>query len=166
MPENEDNELEQPEGPLGDLPSGFDELLYALANTLRDKRSKGAVAALIERYAAEISVAAKRRHDGMLWSYGFTVLVMGAIGVLGWLKIITNETAGALLGAVVGASSTDASQTEVPRFARVSSAHGAARVPSGRRTGTCQVRVPAHPAMANRLRPIRGSENIREPARA
>jgi hypothetical protein len=100
---NEDNDIEQPEEEQGEPPSGFDELLYALANTLRDKRSKGAVAALIERYAAEIPVAAKRRHHQTLWAYGFTLLAMGAIGVLGWLKIITSETAGTLLGAVVGA---------------------------------------------------------------
>lgn len=103
MPDNEDSDIEQPEEEQGETPSGFDELLYALANTLRDKRSKGAVAGLIERYAAEIPVAGKRRHHQTLWSYGFTLLVMTVIGVLGWLKIITSETAGTLLGAVVGA---------------------------------------------------------------
>jgi hypothetical protein len=39
----------------------------------------------------------------MLWSYTFTVVFVAAVGVLGYLKIITNETAGTLLGAIVGA---------------------------------------------------------------
>jgi hypothetical protein len=103
MPENEDNEQEQPDEQQGEPPSGLDELLYALANALRDKRAKGAVATLIERYGHEIPLTAKRRHNGTLWSYGFTLLVMGAIGVLGWQKIISSETTGTLLGAVVGA---------------------------------------------------------------
>ena len=39
----------------------------------------------------------------MLWSYVFTLLVLVMVGALGYFKIITNETAGTLLGAVVGA---------------------------------------------------------------
>lgn len=104
MAEKDDNELpEQPEEEYEQPPTGFDELLYAISEALRSKRSKEAVAALIERYAAEIPVANKRRHQAMLWSYGFTLLVLVAVGFLGWLKVITNETAGTLLGAVVGA---------------------------------------------------------------
>lgn len=71
MPENEDNEQEQPDEQQGEPPSGLDELLYALANALRDKRAKGAVATLIERYGQEIPLTAKRRHNGTLWSHGF-----------------------------------------------------------------------------------------------
>lgn len=104
MADNDDNQLpEQPEEESEQPPTGFDELLYAISETLRSKRSKEAVAALIERYAAEIPVANKRRHQTMLWSYGFTLLVLAAVGVLGWMKVITSETAGTLLGAVVGA---------------------------------------------------------------
>jgi hypothetical protein len=103
MPDSDESDIEHPEEDQGEPLSGFDELLYALANALRDKRSKGAIAALIERYAAEIPVAAKRRHYQTLWSHGFTLLVMAAVGLLGWLKVITSETAGTLLGAVVGA---------------------------------------------------------------
>jgi hypothetical protein len=39
----------------------------------------------------------------MLWSYGFTVGVIAGVGVLGHLKVITSETAGTLLGAIIGA---------------------------------------------------------------
>jgi hypothetical protein len=104
MAGNDDTELpEQPEENDEGPPSGFDELLYAVADALRAKRSKEAVASLIERYATEIPVAAKRRHSAMLWSYSFTLLVLAAVGVLGYMKVITSETAGTLLGAVVGA---------------------------------------------------------------
>lgn len=104
MAENDESNLpEQPEEEYEEPPSGFDELLYAMAEALRAKRSKEAVALLIERYAAEIPVANKRRHHAMLWSYGFTLLVLAAVGVLGWMKVITSETAATLLGAVVGA---------------------------------------------------------------
>jgi hypothetical protein len=82
--------------------SGFEELLYAIADALRAKRSKEAIATLIERYAGELSVTARRRHRELLLSYGFTLVVLVAIGGLGWLKVISSETAGALLGAVVG----------------------------------------------------------------
>lgn len=104
MAENDDSDLpEQPEEEHEGPPSGFDELLYALAEALRTKRSKEAVATLIEHYAAEIPATAKRRQRSMLWSYCFTLPVLVAVGVLGWIKVITSETAGTLLGAVVGA---------------------------------------------------------------
>jgi Domain of unknown function (DUF313) len=94
MPDNDDNELEPLDENEDLQPSGFDELLYALSKAILDKRTKGAIAKLIENYATEIPVAAKRWLLTMIWSYVFT---------LGWQKIITNETAGTLLGAVVGA---------------------------------------------------------------
>jgi hypothetical protein len=102
MVDNEENEpSKEPEEEYEDS-SGFDEMLYSLAEALRAKRSKEAIAALIEHYAAEIPVVARRRYRAMLWSYGFTLLVLISVGVLGWMKVINGETAGTLLGAVVG----------------------------------------------------------------
>jgi hypothetical protein len=75
----------------------------ALAKAIMDKRSKGAIAKLIETYADEFPVASKRRFQSLLWSHVFTLVVIAAIGVLGWLKIINGETTGTLLGGVVGA---------------------------------------------------------------
>lgn len=86
--------------------TGFEERLYAIADALRAKRSKEAIATLIEHYAAELSVTANRRHRELLLSYGFTPVVLVAIGRLGWLKVISSETAGALLGPSSAASST------------------------------------------------------------
>ncbi|HZT29241.1 MAG TPA: hypothetical protein VFA33_05125 [Bryobacteraceae bacterium] len=104
MPDNEEEPQEEfEEEPEGEPPSGFDELLFALAEALRSKRSKEAIANLIEQYAREMPIAAKRKHRAMLWSYGFTVVVVAAVGALGYLKVITNETTGTLLGAIVGA---------------------------------------------------------------
>lgn len=103
MPDSEDERQDELQKNEGEPPSGFDELLFAFSDALRGKRSKEAIATLIEQYAQEIPVAAKRRHRAMLWSYTFTVVFVAAVGVLGYLKIITNETAGTLLGAIVGA---------------------------------------------------------------
>jgi hypothetical protein len=100
MPNNDDVEREQSEE---DFSPGSDELIYAISRAISHRRTKDAVAKLIENYAGEISGSAQRRHSRMFWSYLFTLLVMAAIGVLGWQKIITSETAGTLLGAVVGA---------------------------------------------------------------
>lgn len=103
MSENEEERPDQFDEEEGEPPSGVDELLFALADALRSKRSKEAIATLIEQYAQEMPLAARRKHRAMLWSYVFTVVVVAAVGVLGYLKIITNETAGTLLGAIVGA---------------------------------------------------------------
>ena len=104
MGEAEDNQLEQqPEEAEEGPPSGFDELLYALSGALLDKRTKGAIAKLVENYAAELPFEHRRRFQAMLWSYAFTLVVMAAIGLLGWLKVINGETAGTLLGGIVGA---------------------------------------------------------------
>lgn len=104
MSDTEDEDLqEQPEEDQGKLPSGSDELMYALAQALRTKRSKEAIASLIQKYADQIPLMAEKRHRAMLWSYAFTLLVMLSVGILGYAKIITSETAGTLLGAVVGA---------------------------------------------------------------
>jgi hypothetical protein len=85
------------------LPTGIDELFYALAEALRTKKSKESIAALIEQYAKEVPVAGQRRYRAMLWSYAFTVLVLVSVGSLGYFKVISGETAGALLGTVLGA---------------------------------------------------------------
>ena len=77
--------------------------MFALSDALRLERSKEAIAGLIEQYALNVPVTARRKHDAMLWSYCFTVVIVAAVGVLGYLKIITSETAGTLLGAIIGA---------------------------------------------------------------
>ena len=105
MTDNEDPETPEPP-PTRDEDyeptGGFDELPYALADALRAKRSREAIAALIERFAEEMPVKDRRRFRAMLWSYAFTLLVIATIGVLGWLKIIGSDTASALIGAVIG----------------------------------------------------------------
>jgi hypothetical protein len=104
MAENEEVIGDQPdEGPDGEQISGTDDLLYALADALRLKKSKEALASLIEKYANEIPLNGTRRHKAMLWSYGFTVVVIAGVGALGHLRVITSETAGTLLGAIIGA---------------------------------------------------------------
>ena len=102
MAENDD-ELEQQPYNKGDEPvTGFDELLYSLAGTLRTKRSKEAVAGLIEEYSRMMPVVAEKRHRAILWSYGFTLAVFIAVGILGYLKVISGEITATLLGAIIG----------------------------------------------------------------
>jgi len=98
----DDAELElQPEDD-GERITGFDDLLYALAGTLRTKRSKEAVAGLIEEYSKMMPVVAEKRHRAILWSYGFTLAVFVAVGILGYLKVISGEITATLLGAIIG----------------------------------------------------------------
>jgi hypothetical protein len=55
MVDNEENEpSKEPEDEEYEDSAGFDEMLYSLATALRAKRSKEAIAALIENYAAEL----------------------------------------------------------------------------------------------------------------
>ena len=102
MPEDDEEIIEDNQDTVDPIPSGSDELLYALAQALRTKRSRDALATLIQQYADQIPISAKRRHTAMLWSYAFTLLILAVVGVLGWLKIVTNETAATLLGTVIG----------------------------------------------------------------
>jgi hypothetical protein len=102
MAENE-NELEQQPGNRGDEPiAGLDDLLYSLAGTLRTKRSKEAVAGVIEEYTKMMPVVAEKRHRAILWSYGFTLTIFAAVGFLGYLKVISGEITATLLGAIIG----------------------------------------------------------------
>lgn len=99
----EPNEEDGNDEAMDEAPGGIDELLYAMADALRIKKSKEAVATLIEQYAKEVPVAGQRRFRAMLWSYAFTVLVLVSVGLLGYFKVISGETTGALLGTVLGA---------------------------------------------------------------
>jgi len=82
--------------------SGFDELLYSLGEALRHKATKDSIALLIQRYADQIPEHPKIQRHAILWGHSITVAILIAIGVMGYFKIISTETAGALLGAVVG----------------------------------------------------------------
>jgi hypothetical protein len=73
-------DTEPPEDPPDDTDSeppsaGVDELLYALADALRAKKSKEAIAGLIEKYSNEISVAGQRRYRAMRRCFGLTRLL-------------------------------------------------------------------------------------------
>jgi hypothetical protein len=99
----DDDEIEHHPQDNDDEPiTGFDDLLYALAGTLRTKRSKEAVASLIEEYSKMMPVVAEKRHRAILWSYCFTIVVFAAVGLLGYLKVISGEITATLLGAIIG----------------------------------------------------------------
>lgn len=91
------------EGDEEELPTGGEELAYAIADLLRAKRAKDAIAALIEKYAAEIPANNKRRFRAMVGSYVFTLVVIATVGALGWFHVISSESASTLIGTVIGA---------------------------------------------------------------
>jgi type VI protein secretion system component VasF len=100
----ENGEGEEPAGEAEEgLPTGGEELAYAIADLLRAKRSKDAIATLIEKYAAEIPANNKRRFRAAMWSYAFTLVVIAVVGTLGWLHVISAESASTLIGTVIGA---------------------------------------------------------------
>lgn len=101
MPSDDNNEV-QPEPRSEEPTSGADELLYSIGETIRAKRSKEAIAKLIEKYAEDVPTRTKARHHIIYLGYAITVLVVAAIGLFGYLKIISTETCGALLGGVIG----------------------------------------------------------------
>lgn len=98
---NASREQEQPEDE-GDAQSGFDELLYSLGQALRTKQSKEAIALLIQRCAEDLPNRTRHQRCLALTGYLLTAFVLAVVGTLGYLKVITNEITGTLIGAVVG----------------------------------------------------------------
>jgi hypothetical protein len=99
MSENGNDEL-APRGE-GEVPSGQDELLYSIAALLTAKQTKESIARLIERYAEEIPKRGKAQRHALYIGHAITVVVLVTIGLVGYLKVLSSETCGALFGAVV-----------------------------------------------------------------
>ncbi len=96
---NEENEEQKPNGePL----SGMDELLYSVGEALRSRESKAAIASLVQKFADDVPNRTKVLRRAIIWGHLVTVLVLLTVGTLGYVKVISTETTGALLGAVVG----------------------------------------------------------------
>jgi|SRR5579872_2795319 len=100
--ENDDNLEPTEDGGDDHEPSGSDELLYSIGEALRFKQSKEAIASLIQKFAEDVPNRSKAMRHALYFGHFVTAFVILAIGVFGYLKIISTETAGALLGAVVG----------------------------------------------------------------
>src|SRR5258708_40137549 len=100
MPTEDNNEIRRERS--DDEPvSGLDELLYSLGEALRAKQSKEAIAKLIEKYAEDVPNRSKAQRHMIYWGHVITAFVVVAIGVFGYLKIISVETCGALLGGII-----------------------------------------------------------------
>ncbi|HKW87845.1 MAG TPA: hypothetical protein VJN21_03715 [Candidatus Acidoferrales bacterium] len=100
MPSDDENEI-QPEQPDEEM-SGGDELLYSIGEMLRAKQSKDAIAKLIEKFADDVPNRSKAQRHIIYWRHAVTAFIVVAIGVFGYLKIVSTETCGALLGGVIG----------------------------------------------------------------
>ena len=100
--DNEKN-VDTRDEPEGAATTGFDELLYSLSEALRTKQSKEAIGLLLQRYAEDIPKRTAHQQRVVLWGYALMAFIFVAIGVLGYLKVITSETTGSLIGALVGA---------------------------------------------------------------
>jgi hypothetical protein len=98
---SDDNEM-QPEQLDEEPMSGADELLYSIGEMLRAKQSKEAVAKLIEKFAEDVPNRTKAQRHMVYLGHAITVVVIIAIGVFGYFKILSTETCGALLGGVIG----------------------------------------------------------------
>lgn len=98
MPEN-GNEFERREE--DEALSGQDELLYSIGEALRAKQTKEALAQLIQKYAEEIPKRGKAQRHALYLGHTITLIVIIAVGTMGYLKILSSETCGALFGAVV-----------------------------------------------------------------
>jgi hypothetical protein len=96
-----DNNLEPRDGDEQEA-SGSDELLYSIGEALRFKQTKEAVATLIQKFAEDVPNRSKATRHALYFGHFVTVFVILAIGAFGYFKVISTETAGALLGAVVG----------------------------------------------------------------
>ncbi|SRR5216683_5289211 len=99
MPEdgNNDRERREDDEPL----SGQDELLYSVGEALRAKQTKEAIAQLILKYAEEIPRRGKAQRHALYIGHAMTIVVLIAIGAMGYLKVLSSETCGALFGAVI-----------------------------------------------------------------
>jgi hypothetical protein len=99
-----DDDILEPGEPREDdqPPSGSDELLYSIGEALRFKQTKEAIASLVQKFAEDVPNRSRAMRRAFVFGHLMTVFVVLAIGTFGYLKIISTETAGALLGAVVG----------------------------------------------------------------
>ena len=82
--------------------SGINDLFYALSEALLHGKTKDAIASLIQRFADEVPNRAKASRLVFLLGHSVTFFVVIAVGVLGYLKVISGETTGVILAAIVG----------------------------------------------------------------
>src|SRR5580698_6502744 len=80
--------------------SGADELLYSVGELLRAKQSKEAIAKLVEKFADDVPIRSKAQRHMIYLGHAVTLVLIVAIGVFGYFKIISSETCGALLGGI------------------------------------------------------------------
>ena len=101
MPSDNEDQI-QPDETNDEQVSGLDELLYSVGDALRAKQSKEAIAKLIDRFAEDVPNRSKGQRQMVYLGHVVTVVIIVAIGVFGYLKILSTETCGALLGGVIG----------------------------------------------------------------
>lgn len=100
---DDENNPEPVNGDDGDRgPSGGDELLFSIGEAVSFKQTKEAIAKLVVKFAEDIPNRSKSIRRAVYFGHGMTAFIVIAIGTFGYLKLISTETAGALLGAVVG----------------------------------------------------------------
>jgi hypothetical protein len=100
MPDEDDGE--KPGRPDEKPIPGFDDLLYSIGDVLQSKQSKEAIAKLIEKFADDVPNRAKAQRHMVYMGHVVTVFIVVAIGLFGYLKIVSTETCGSLLGGVIG----------------------------------------------------------------
>jgi hypothetical protein len=102
MPEENIIPTPDDDGDDGDVVLGVDDLLYAVADTLRSQETKVAVAKLITAFADEMERRAERNKKLIRNGYFLSAFILVVVGVLGYLKVITSESTTTLLLALLG----------------------------------------------------------------
>ncbi len=97
-----DKDNDQPNEDSQDGPSGLDELFYSLGEAIRHKQTKDSIALLVQRYAEDVPNRSKHARRVVFWGYALTAFLVVAVGLMGHFKIISSETTGTLIGAIVG----------------------------------------------------------------
>jgi len=82
--------------------SGFNELCYSIGEAVRHGKTIEAIAELIKKYGEEIPKQRRAMRTAFFLGHGVTFFVVIAVGVLGYLKVISGETTGVILAAIVG----------------------------------------------------------------
>lgn len=82
--------------------NGWDELLYSLGKALQSKEAKVAIGKLITAFAEEIERRSDRNKKIIRNGYFLSAFIFVVVGALGYLKVISAESTGTLLAALLG----------------------------------------------------------------
>ncbi len=81
---------------------GVNALLYSIADAIQSEKSKEVIAQIFKNYADDIRPHRQRGARMTVAGWAMTLLIIMAIGLFAYGKLINPETTAALLGIVIG----------------------------------------------------------------